>query len=126
MRLIWAPITIAANPNHVAAKLVGLSWHCMAVCSLCPLACGACLAALQAGVLLLVHGEVTDAEVDFFDREKVFIEAKLKPLLDKVRARLLGMVCLESRLLRLRATVACTQQREPQLSSSSSSICSGI
>ena len=31
---------------------------------------------------LLVHGEVTDPEVDFFDREKVFIETKLKPLLD--------------------------------------------
>ena len=39
---------------------------------------------VQAGVLLLVHGEVTDASVDFFDREKVFIETKLKPLLDKV------------------------------------------
>ncbi|GAB4821448.1 hypothetical protein N2152v2_008494 [Parachlorella kessleri] len=38
----------------------------------------------EAGVLLLVHGEVTDASVDFFDREKVFIETKLKPLLDKV------------------------------------------
>lgn len=39
----------------------------------------------QAGLLLLVHGEVTDPSVDFFDREKVFIETKLKPLLDKVR-----------------------------------------
>jgi len=39
----------------------------------------------QAGLLLLVHGEVTDPEVDFFDREKVFIETKLKPLLDQVR-----------------------------------------
>lgn len=38
------------------------------------------------GLLLLVHGEVTDASVDFFDREKVFIETKLKPLLDKVGA----------------------------------------
>lgn len=42
---------------------------------------------VQAGLLLLVHGEVTDPEVDFFDREKVFIETKLKPLLDKVRGR---------------------------------------
>ena len=40
----------------------------------------------QAGLLLLVHGEVTDPEVDFFDREKVFIETKLKPLLDQVRS----------------------------------------
>lgn len=38
----------------------------------------------EAGVLLLVHGEVTDPEVDFFDREKVFIQTKLKPLLDEV------------------------------------------
>ncbi|EFN53128.1 hypothetical protein CHLNCDRAFT_137490 [Chlorella variabilis] len=38
----------------------------------------------EAGLLLLVHGEVTDPEVDFFDREKVFIETKLKPLLDEV------------------------------------------
>lgn len=29
------------------------------------------------GVLLLVHGEVTDPEVDMFDREAVFIEQKL-------------------------------------------------
>eukprot|EP00775_Hariotina_reticulata_P006238 gene6238-6475_t len=47
-----------------------------------------CLPALQAmadsGVLLLVHGEVTDPEVDMFDREAVFIDQKLKPLLDQV------------------------------------------
>ena len=29
---------------------------------------------------LLVHGEVTDAEIDIFDREKVFIETKLAPV----------------------------------------------
>ncbi|PNW76681.1 hypothetical protein CHLRE_11g467550v5 [Chlamydomonas reinhardtii] len=38
----------------------------------------------EAGVLLLVHGEVTDPEVDMFDREAVFITQKLLPLLDKV------------------------------------------
>ena len=32
------------------------------------------------GVLLLVHGEVTDAEVDVFDREAVFIERVMQPL----------------------------------------------
>jgi len=32
------------------------------------------------GLLLLVHGEVTDAEIDLFDREKVFIDQKLIPL----------------------------------------------
>lgn len=31
----------------------------------------------QAGLLLLVHGEVTDSEVDMFDREAVFIRQKL-------------------------------------------------
>jgi dihydroorotase len=39
---------------------------------------------VQAGVLLLVHGEVTDPAVDFFDREAVFIDRHLAPLLDKV------------------------------------------
>src|SRR6476660_8428258 len=32
------------------------------------------------GVLLLVHGEVTDPSVDLFDREAVFIEQQLIPL----------------------------------------------
>lgn len=32
------------------------------------------------GVPLLVHGEVTDAEIDIFDREQVFIERYLAPL----------------------------------------------
>jgi dihydroorotase len=32
------------------------------------------------GLLLLVHGEVTDPEVDLFDREAVFIERHLAPL----------------------------------------------
>jgi len=34
----------------------------------------------RAGVLLLVHGEVTDPAVDVFDREAVFIERELAPL----------------------------------------------
>ena len=42
------------------------------------------LAAAQEGILLLVHGEVTDPTVDFFDREKVFIERHLKPLLQQL------------------------------------------
>src|SRR6185312_495080 len=33
-----------------------------------------------AGLPLLVHGEVTDAQVDVFDRESVFIERTLSPL----------------------------------------------
>jgi dihydroorotase len=32
------------------------------------------------GLLLLVHGEVTDAEIDVFDREAVFIDRVLQPL----------------------------------------------
>jgi dihydroorotase len=34
----------------------------------------------KAGMLLLVHGEVTDSEIDLFDREAVFIDTKLVPL----------------------------------------------
>jgi dihydroorotase len=33
------------------------------------------------GMVLCVHGEVVDAEIDIFDREKVFIERVLSPLL---------------------------------------------
>ena len=35
----------------------------------------------ELGVPLMVHGEVTDAEVDVFDREREFIERVMKPLL---------------------------------------------
>ena len=34
----------------------------------------------RAGLPLLVHGEVTDAEIDLFDRERVFIDRQLIPL----------------------------------------------
>jgi dihydroorotase len=41
----------------------------------------ATLEAMQrAGLPLLVHGEVTDSEIDLFDREAVFIDTKLIPL----------------------------------------------
>ena len=43
--------------------------------------CYPVLAAMQrAGLLLLVHGEVTDPAVDLFDREAVFIDQVLLPL----------------------------------------------
>ena len=43
--------------------------------------CAAVLEAMQeAGVPLLVHGEVTDTTVDIFDRERVFLERVLTPL----------------------------------------------
>jgi len=35
----------------------------------------------ELGLPLLIHGEVTDPDVDVFDREQVFIETVLKPLL---------------------------------------------
>jgi dihydroorotase len=35
------------------------------------------------GMPLLIHGEVTDPAVDIFDREAVFIERHLKPLLER-------------------------------------------
>ena len=44
--------------------------------------CAATLARMeQLGVPLLVHGEVTDPAVDIFDREAVFIDSVLRPLL---------------------------------------------
>lgn len=38
----------------------------------------------EAGMPLLVHGEATDPNVDVFDREQVFIDKTLLPLLDKI------------------------------------------
>lgn len=37
----------------------------------------------DAGLPLLVHGEVTDPQIDLFDREKVFIDTVLVPLLQR-------------------------------------------
>ena len=37
----------------------------------------------ETGMLLLVHGEVTDAHVDIFDREKAFIDQRLAPLVQR-------------------------------------------
>ena len=38
----------------------------------------------ETGMPLLIHGEVTDAQVDVFDREKVFIERTLIPLTQRL------------------------------------------
>ena len=44
--------------------------------------CAAVLEAMQqTGLPLLVHGEVTDPAVDIFDRERVFLERELTPLM---------------------------------------------
>ena len=49
--------------------------------------CDAVLEAMAAaGMPLLVHGEVTDAEVDVFDREAVFIDRTLGPLVKRFPA----------------------------------------
>ena len=40
----------------------------------------------EIGMPLLIHGEVTDADVDIFDREAVFIERILAPLLERYKA----------------------------------------
>ena len=46
--------------------------------------CDAALAAMQdQGIPLLVHGEVTHDEIDIFDREAVFIEQVLTPLVQR-------------------------------------------
>ncbi len=49
--------------------------------------CVKALAAMEKlGVPLLVHAEVTDSDVDVFDRERVFIERNMIPLLKKFPA----------------------------------------
>ncbi|MDN6298603.1 MAG: dihydroorotase [Halomonas sp.] len=54
--------------------------------------CDAIVAALaESGMPLLVHGEVTDADIDIFDREAVFLERVLAPLL--ARHPTLKVVC---------------------------------
>jgi len=40
-------------------------------------------AMVEVGLPLLVHAEVTDSDVDVFDREAVFIERHLQPLVDR-------------------------------------------
>lgn len=48
------------------------------------LKCDAALQAMQeVGMPLLVHAEVTDADVDVFDREKVFIDRHMAPLIKR-------------------------------------------
>ena len=37
----------------------------------------------DSGMPLLIHGEVTDPEVDIFDREEVFIDRELSPIAEK-------------------------------------------
>ncbi len=62
-----------------------------------------CTGALEAmaavGMPLLVHGEVTDSQIDVFDRERVFLETVLTPLVErmpKLRVVLEHMTTAES------------------------------
>lgn len=49
--------------------------------------CANALAAMQTvGMPLLIHAEVTDSDIDVFDRERVFIERHMIPLLKKYPA----------------------------------------
>lgn len=49
--------------------------------------CDDALAAMEKhGLPLLVHAEVTDADIDVFDREKVFIDRHMRPLLQRFPA----------------------------------------
>ncbi|UYG01619.1 MULTISPECIES: dihydroorotase [unclassified Halomonas] len=46
--------------------------------------CDAAITAMErVGMPLLIHGEVTDSNIDIFDREAAFIERVLKPLLER-------------------------------------------
>lgn len=46
--------------------------------------CAAALAAIEeTGLVLQVHGEVTEAAVDVFDRERIFIERVLAPVVER-------------------------------------------
>lgn len=45
---------------------------------------GALRAMAAAGMTLCVHGEVTTPEIDVFDREKVFLDTVLGPLLERI------------------------------------------
>ncbi|MBP7710862.1 MAG: dihydroorotase [Gammaproteobacteria bacterium] len=44
---------------------------------------GALAAMAETGLPLLIHGEVTDPQVDIFDRERVFLERSLFPLIER-------------------------------------------
>jgi len=74
----------AADPSIVAVKLYPAGATTNSESGVTDLAAILpVLAVMQENELpLLVHGEVVDPEVDVFDREKVFIERVLKPLVD--------------------------------------------
>lgn len=79
----------AANSEHVhAVKLypAGATTHSDAGVTDIAKTHAALAAMQETGLPLLVHAEVTDADVDVFDREAVFIERHLKPLIERFPA----------------------------------------
>jgi dihydroorotase len=79
----------AANSEHVhAVKLypAGATTHSDAGVTDIAKTHAALAAMQETGLPLLVHAEVTDADVDVFDREAVFIERHLRPLIERFPA----------------------------------------
>jgi dihydroorotase len=75
-------IKAASNANIVAAKLypAGATTNSDSAVNGIEALYPVFAAMSQVGMLLLVHGEVTDHDVDIFDREKQFIDQHLGPL----------------------------------------------
>lgn len=75
----------AASPAVVAVKLypAGATTNSEAGVTDLALVGPALAAMVDLGLPLLVHGEVTDPSVDIFDRERVFIERVLEPLVER-------------------------------------------
>jgi dihydroorotase len=79
----------AANSEHVhAVKLypAGATTHSDAGVTDIAKTHAALAAMQETGLPLLVHAEVTDGDVDVFDREAVFIERHLRPLVERFPA----------------------------------------
>lgn len=82
-------IARARHSGHVAAvKLypAGATTHSDAGVTALENTYPALEAMQEYGVPLLIHGEVTDASIDIFDRERVFIERHLIPLIQRFPA----------------------------------------
>jgi dihydroorotase len=85
---LTSPVEIesaAASPAVVAVKLypAGATTNSEAGVTDLALVGPALAAMVDLGLPLLVHGEVTDPSVDIFDRERVFIERVLEPLVER-------------------------------------------
>lgn len=81
-----AEIKAAKKAGLVAAKLypAGATTHSDAGVTQIEKIYPALEAMAESGLLLLIHGEVTDADVDIFDREQRFLETTLAPLIQRL------------------------------------------